>query len=256
MTKTKNGYKISFLIVLTIVVLSFCICVGSVAAWLRVDYTRRSEGLELGTVKLELWDGSTQINGTNVSNGEVISTHATLTIPTSANVTRLLGVKVRNVGTISCLVRVQFKIYYKEYDNDEVVVLLNTTAGTTNNINYASIDHSGWIAKLPNSNVAAGELYFNSQLAPYVSTTIDDNGNITNETISNNAKNIISSITTVDSEKTRVLYMDITADAIAFSGNIYKKTEDPNYDTTDVPVEAYPFGLKSELPAGWTAYKE
>ena len=39
MTKTKNGYKISFLIVLTMVVLSFCVCIGSVVAWLKYDYS-------------------------------------------------------------------------------------------------------------------------------------------------------------------------------------------------------------------------
>lgn len=255
MTKTKNGYKISFLIVLVIVVLSFCICVGSVTAWLRIEYIHRSEGLELGTVKVELWNGSTQVQGTTVKNGEVVSTHATIQIPSSGSTTRELGIKVRNVGTINCLVRAQFNIYYYEYDGDRVTLLLNSTPSTIGDIKYASIDHSNWISKLPNNNVAVGELFYNYQLEPYISTTIDDDGNITSNTITNNAKNIISSLSTVDSEKSRVLYIDITVDAIAYSGNIYKKTEKSGYDKNDVPVEAYPFGTKEQLPAGWTAYK-
>lgn len=275
MTKTKNGYKISFLIVLITVVLSFCICIGSVVAWLRVDYIRQSDSLELGTVKLALYNGAVEINGTTVSNGVVTSTHATVSIPASSNVTRNLGIKVRNIGTIDCLVRAQFNIYYYEEDGNRSTILLSESAktievedmnGHTKNVHYASIDNSGWILRLPGlpenpevpntyTTAAFGELFYNNKVSPYIHTVIDDGGSITTETVDNNAKTIISSITTVDSEKNRVLYIDITVDAIAYSGNIYKKTENQNFTQVDVPVEAYPFGSKDKLPSNWIAWK-
>ena len=276
MTKTKNGYKISFLIVLITVVLSFCICIGSVAAWLRIDYISRSESLELGTVKLALYNGSVEVKGTTVTSGSVTSTHATVAIPASDAVTRNLGIKVRNMGTIDCLVRAQFNIYYYENDGNRVTILLSESAKTVEvnelnghnyYVNYAKIDNSGWILKLPGlpqnpevpssyTTAAFGELFYNSKLSPYKHTVIDDSGNITTETVDNNAKIIISSITTVDSEKSRELYIDITVDAIAYSGNIYKKTEKQGYTSVDVPVEAYPFGSKDKLPSTWTAWRD
>lgn len=275
MTKTKNGYKISFLIVLITVVLSFCICVGSVVAWLRVDYIRRSDSLELGTVKLALYNGSTEVKGTTVTNGEVTSTYATVTIPASSGNIRTLGIKVRNMGTIDCLVRARFNIYYYENDGNRSTILLSETAKTIETtdmnghskfVNYASIDNSGWILRLPGlpqnpevpatyTTAAFGELFYNNKISPYIHTVIDDGGNISSETVDNNAKTIISSITTVDSEKDRTLYIDITVDAISYSGNIYRKTENPSFTQVDVPVEAYPFGSKDKLPSNWTAWK-
>ena len=245
MTKTKNGYKISFLIVLVVVVLSFCICIGSVVAWLKYDYANESTGLQLGSVSLALYNGSTEIVGaTETSDAPA---HATVTIPVSASTIRELNIKVRNTGTIDCLVRATFNIYYLEADGDRVTLVKN--------VDYTSFDHSDWVANFPETSVAMGYLFYNDKLSPYVKATIDDDGNISTSTVGNNAKTIISSITTTDALKSKILYIDVTVDGIAYGGNIYKKIENNETSASDIPVSAYPFGSKDELPADWNAWR-
>ena len=245
MTKTKNGYQISFLIVLIMVVLSFCICVGSVVAWLKYDYSNTSKGLKLGSVTLALYNGSTEIIG--ASDTEGVPAHATVEIPESGSTSRTLGIKVRNTGTIDCLVRATFNIYYLEDDGNRVTLVKN--------ISYTSYDHSDWVAKTPEESTAMGYLFYNDKLSPYVKSTIDNNGNISTSTVENNAKTIISSITTTEALKTKKLYIDISVDGIAYSGNIYKKIENNETSASDIPVHAYPFGTKDELPIDWIAWK-
>ena len=116
------------------------------------------------------------------------------------------------------------------------------------------ISHADWVSKFPNSSISAGELYYNEKLQPYTQSTIDDDGIITSNEITGNAKYIISSITTHESEINRTLYMDVTVDAIAYSGNIYKKIANNQTSSQDIPVMAYPFGEMSSLPVGWDVY--
>ena len=270
MTNAKKGYKISFLIVLIAVVLSFCICIGSVLAWLRVGYTSSSEGLVLGSVKLELYNGSINIIGTHIeTDNDVNSNHYTIEIPASENATRELGVRVRNVGTIDCLVRATISLYYTENNGDSdgdgvdeirkvPLKLINSSdtipATTSDGFMGIKISHADWIPKFPNASISVGELYYNEKLQPYMLSSIDDDGVITSSEVTGNAKYIISSITTHESEKSRTLYMDVTVDAIAYSGNIYKKIANDETSPQDIPVMAYPFGEVTYLPEDWDAY--
>ncbi|MBE5757938.1 MAG: hypothetical protein E7345_03300 [Clostridiales bacterium] len=251
MTKVKNRYQISFLIVLISVVLSFCVFIGTITAWLMVDYEEHSEGLEIGTVQVKLYNGGTEVQGTKVgNNGEVVSTHATMTIPTNSTSASQMLISMRNTGTIDCIVRVQFNVYYLENDGNRVTVFMSGASSIDPSYPAISMTTTDWVRDLL-PGVSAGELYYNKQLKPYYAWSLDSNNDGQNET-SPQASNQVAIISGINiGSITEQLYIDITVDAVAFSGNIYKKAQAGE----SVPVEAYPFGTPDTLPEDWDAWK-
>jgi len=58
-----------------------------------------------------------------------------------------------------------------------------------------------------------------------------------------------------EAQKDTTIYIDLTVEAVAYAGNIYKKMENNQTTAADIPVHALPFGLKEQLPAAWTAWR-
>ena len=90
--------------------------------------------------------------------------------------------------------------------------------------------------------------------------------NIINQCIKANVANreisVVDSIVVSSEQSTTKFYVDLTVDAVAYNGNIYKKTNgltqnqiDNLVGTPDLPVLAYPFGSKDTLPSTWTAWQ-
>lgn len=242
--KTKNRYDISFLIVLFIVVLCFCVFVGSILAWLTIDYSFEDDNTVLGSVELELYANGTKVTGTTTTVNGVNHWSCDEPYEVSGSTTsRTLNLKVRNAGNIDALVRATIRIYYLDENNNQVTVLLSSSPTLDNQI---SMSATGWVTNFPSETVAAGYMFYNSKISPYV---------VNGATVSSNEIEIINSITVASSQATTKFYVSVTVDGIAYAGNIYRKIELGETSSSDIPVSAYPFGTKETLPSAWTAWK-
>jgi len=67
--------------------------------------------------------------------------------------------------------------------------------------------------------------------------------------------NLFNQILLSEAQKDTTIYIDLTVEAVAYAGNIYKKMENNQTTAADIPVHALPFGLKEQLPAAWTAWR-
>ena len=117
----QERYKKAFIVVLVAVLLSSCIFIGTVLAWLQQDTTRETEGiLNLGEVDFEIYTGGTKITSTkDNANGVTTSSSQELVIPAGSTI-RSIDLKIRNTGNIDAIMRVTLNIYYKEYyDTDK-----------------------------------------------------------------------------------------------------------------------------------------
>lgn len=263
--RERKYYK-GFIAVLMIVLLSCCIFVGSLLAWLTDEDIHRSEGIiKIGAVDFDIYNGNTKIT-TIKHNSEESS--AIIVSPTSKAVEVLGGstirdinLTIRNTGTVSAIMRITFAIYYLDDNGDRCPCILASTSTFDNHI---SITNSGWVNDFSNiddgdesSNTAvAGYSYYNSQIHPYTIRTAHNlTGEITTQDVTAHAVPVITQMLVPESQKNTTYYIEvIQVDGVAYSGNIYQ--EDTRKDGEyDVPVQAYPFGHVEDLPAAWTAWK-
>ena len=108
----------------------------------------------------------------------------------------------------------------------------------------------------PAPNVATGYMYYANKLEPYITRKPDGTtGNIKETTVSANNIKIVDSLTVSSTQVYTEFYIDVTVDAVAYDGNIYKKIENGETGINDIPVYALPFGKKESLPASWEAWK-
>lgn len=262
-SKNRNKYKVSFLVVLTVVVLSFCMLVGSVVAWLTRTYSYSDNDNLIGSVEMKIYNNNQEITGTTTEVGGV--TKWTCNTPFTVNggmTTRSnIGLTVRNVGTVDALVRVTISLYYiDDYDNvftetdKRPAIIVSETPTVSGTIKLTT---TNWVYGLAgNNSVASGYMYYSTTLAPYV-TRIPNvaNPGHTEVVVPENNINIIDSFEVSEAQKNTIFYIDVTVDAVAYSGNIYKKIENGETSATDIPVYALPFGKKESLPASWEAWK-
>ena len=257
----KDKYKVSFLIVLTVVVLCSCVLVGSVLAWLTRTYTYSDDDNLIGSVELAIFADGVEVTGTT----SVIEGKTTWVCNTPYEITgnstlrNNINLKIRNTGTIDAIVRATINIYYiDDYDNsatdtDKRPLIIASTTPTAKGT--ANLDTSNWVYDFPSSTVACGYMFYNNKLSPYVLREPGDLDGVAQSTVPANEVSIIDQILLSESQKDVTIYIDLTVEAVAYAGNIYKKMENNQTTSADIPVHALPFGLKDELPESWTAWR-
>lgn len=262
-TSKKSGYKVSFIVILTVVVLSFCLLVGSVIAWFTQTYNYNNTDNVIGSVEMKIYRNNEEIVGTVSEIDGVTKWRANVPFQiTGDTLTRSdIGLTMRNVGTIDALVRATINIYYlddysspQSNTNKRSAILVNSTPTEHGTIKLTT---SNWVYDLAgNNNVAVGYLFYSTPLSPYVIKQ-PNAGNTGFEDVVRPANNvdIIDSFEVSQSQKNTVFYIDITIDAVAYDGNIYKKIENGQTDIDNIPVYALPFGTKESLPDSWEAWK-
>ncbi|MBE5738809.1 MAG: hypothetical protein E7354_03700 [Clostridiales bacterium] len=214
-TKRASTYRVQFIVVIACVVLAVCVLVGSVLAWLKRDYTRESEGLHIGTVAIEIFaDGSNVTHTTNHTNGTSWECSAPYAIPTSANTTRTLNLKIRNTGTVDAIVRATIRVYTVD-ENNNITYLLGSPEVLSSTGVKIGMDTTGWYQALSaNNQVASGYMFLSEKLEPY---------ELNGETSSDREIPIISQITVPAGYENTEILVSVTIDAVSYSGNIYKK---------------------------------
>lgn len=253
--KIEHRHRVSFIVLLVTVVLVTCVLVGSVLAWLKRNYTRDSEGLEIGTVAVEIY-----ANGTNVThttehqNGTTWECSSPYSIPTGGTA-RNLSLTIRNTGTVDALIRATIRVYIVD-GNNNIVCLLGTPQIMASSAPMIAMNTTGWYQALPQNNqVASGYMYLSEKLEPYT---------LNGETSSDREIPIISQITVPEGYENTEILVSVTVDAVAHPGNIYKKIyensasnlskvtldgESRAYTTFTMPDEDY---MKDLYPSGET----
>ena len=272
--KIEHRHRISFIVVLVAVVLVTCVLVGSVLAWLKRDYTRESEGLEIGTVAIEIYaNGSNVTHTTNHQNGTTWECSTPYSIPTGGT-SRNLSLTIRNTGTVDALIRATIRVYIVD-GNNNIVCLLGNPQIMPSSAPMIAMNTTGWYQALPQNNqVASGYMYLSEKLEPYT---------LNGETSVSREIPIISQITVPAGYENTEILVSVTVDAVAHPGNIYKKIYEnsasnltkvtldgesrayttfavpdddflrdlyPSGTTNLIPVPAFPFG--STIPCDMT----
>ena len=249
--RSKSKLNIVWIALLLLVVLCSCLILSTLS-WLLKTYNYFDENSNIGKIEVAIYADGTKVTGTTVEEGGVTRWQCNSPyVVSSGNVLRSLNLKCRNEGTIDALVRATISIYYMEGTNKSTALIVSTTPTISGTIN---LDTTNWIKQFPSETVACGYMFLNSKLEPYTTNTIND-GTITPSTNANGEISIVNQILVSEAQKDVVFYVDVTLDAVAYSGNIYQKIEDGETTSADIPVYAYPFGTKETLPSAWTAWR-
>lgn len=262
----ENTMKIPFIVVLTSVVLSFCILIGTVSAWLIKHYTYESTDNQFGAVEVELYANGNKVLG-RYEEVEGVS-HWVCSTPyeiTGSTVERTnINLTMRNNGTINALVRTTISIFYYDENNNKVLFLLTNSTPTASN--QCKLETTDWVYDFGDNNkVSGGYMFYNKQLKPYTIKEISNStpgGTITENTYPANIIKFVDGILLHSSMANTTIYIDVTIDAIAYSGNIYKKIkeyDDAGKDFLDEIDQnkygALPYGTIDTLPSDWTAWQ-
>lgn len=253
----EKKYKSAFIVVLIVVLLSSCIFIGSVLAWLTDKDTHGSEGIiEIGAVDFDIYNGDTKVTTIkkNSDGVTVVDTNSYILELEGGSTIRNIDLTIRNTGTVSAIMRVTMSIYYYDDYGYKCPCILSTTSTFDNHI---SITNTGWVNDFE-GNVSSGYAYYNSQINPYtIRTAHSVTGEITSQDITANAVSVITQILVPETQKDRTYYLDlIRVDGVAYFGNIYQEDADNAVGGEyDVPVTAYPFGGIEDIPESWTAWK-
>jgi len=245
-----------------VVVLSFCVLVGSVVAWLTRTYSYNDNDTVIGSVEMKIYRNNEEITGSVSEIDGVTKWRCNTPFQiTGGSLTRSdIGLTMRNVGTIDALVRATISIYYiDDYDNPATdtdkrpAILVNTTPTESGTIKLTT---NNWVYALAGSNaVAAGYMFYSTPLSPYIIREPNAGTGYTETVVPGNNVDIIDSFEVSESQKNTVFYIDVTLDAVAYDGNIYKKIENGQTDIDNIPVHALPFGKKESLPSSWHAWE-
>ena len=260
--KKSKKYGVSFIVVLIAVVLCFCLLIGSVSAWLIRKYDSSDSNNTIGSVDVRLYASGQEITGTMEEIEGVMrwSCNTPYAI-TGGQLNRgNIGLTIRNVGTIDALVRATVRVFYirnnmypvTEPSNQAVAIISEATPMVAGMINISTED---WIRDFPVASVAAGEMFYSTKVAPYMSREQSSGGSFTETPDNNNDISIIDSIIVSTPQIDTTFYVSVTIDAVAYDGNIYKKIENGETTLDDIPVYALPFGTKESLPETWEAWK-
>lgn len=251
--KNKSKYNFAFVIVLITVVLCSCFIISITISWLTRLYNFENNTNQIGSIDIRLYANGTEVTGTYTTTEDVTTWECNqpYEIVGNTNIRDNINLTMRNLGTIDALVRATINIYYLEGTNKRTVLL---SSGTPTNKGDISLDNAGWINDFPSPTVACGYVFYNSKVQPYYNKTLNGE-NIVSTPVLDNEISIINQILVSDLDKNVTFYVDVTLDAIAYDGNIYKKIENNQTSPTDIPVYALPFGTKESLPELWTAWR-
>lgn len=244
--KKTDKYHATFWVLLLIVVLCSYMLVGSVLAWLKIDYTHEDDRTDLGVVGLELYVNGVKVSGDtpNVNGVNTITIGTPYALATTGT-NKTVNIKIRNSGTIDALVRATVRVYFIDSNNNQSTVLTSVTPATFGTTLAVALNHTGWTNALV-SGVAQGHLFYNNKLSPYI---------VNGSAVPANEISIISQVVVPSDRATLPLFVTVTADACAYAGNIYKKIENGETTPADIPVQAYPFGSKETLPSTWSIWR-
>ena len=253
-----RGYKRAFIVVLIAVLLSSCVFIGSLLAWLTDFDEFESEGvLEIGKVDFEIYtkNSSNQyVELTTIvdnSTGVTVAQTAQPLEITGSTTIRNFTLAVRNTGTVEAIMRATLQIYYEDDNGVKTTCLLADTFTLDNQI---SITNTDWVNDFANNNaVASGYTYYNNVIEPYVISSVDSEGTIVNETQADHEVNILTQILVPEAMKSKTYYVTVRIDGVAHAGNIYQEKS----EGSEVAVDAYPFGYLSDdfLNNKWTAWQ-
>lgn len=243
--QNKFNLKMLFVVLLITVVLVSCVFIGTLLAWLQTREIIENSDSVLGTVDLELYGNGTLITGTTTTTNGITHWECDTPYTVASSVSsRSVNLKFRNVGNIDALVRATIRVFYIDNNNNEVNAILTSTPSA---LGFVSMNIAQtWVTDFPAGVVLGGNMFYNQKVSPYV---------INNETISANEISIFTNLNVSSLQASTTFYITVTLDAIAYSGNIYKKVANNQISVTDIPVQAYPFGTKESLPSGWTAWE-
>lgn len=239
----------SFIVVLCLLVVLCSCLIVSTLAWLEETYVYHEDRNNLGAINVVLLANGNKIEGSTDDNG-VWTCNTPYEIP-SGNTIRSLNLKCRNEGNIDAIVRVTISIYYMENNNKRTALLVT---GSPTALGTISLDTTNWVRQFPSETVACGYMYYNSRLSSY-NTRSYGTDNIVTGTDTDGEASIINQILVSNEQKDAKFYVDVSIDAVAYSGNIYKKIENNETTPADIPVNAFPFGNKDDLPSTWTAWR-
>lgn len=261
----RGQYKITFAVVLVVVLLTSCVFVGSVLAWLQERETPSSIGnISIGEVEFEIYNGDTKITTDKKNKDGIISAAANplaIDVSGSSNIIDLSSLKIRNIGTIPAIMRVQISIYYV-HNNNNVALLLSDNVNLIGN--QIEIDNSTWVNDFAGASETflgstSGYSYYNSKINPYIIRTLDENDEIVeSDPIEANAVSVINKIRLPDLaiRPATTYYISLSVEGVSYSGNIYKEeSEGINGDIPAEGVRVYPFGIPEGLPEEWTAWQ-
>lgn len=243
-------------IVLILVVLCSCLCVSTLA-WLTKYYEYNDDNSHIGKIDIAIYANGVKVTGSSQTIDGVTRYTVDSPYESSGGLTRNLNLKIRNEGTIDALVRATISIYYLENNNKSVAI----SKSTPTLVGQVSMTSTNWITDFK-TDALCGNMYYNSKLEPYVQKTTNTDGTISETNVANREISVVDSIVVSSEQSTTKFYVDLTVDAVAYNGNIYKQTNgltqnqiDNLVGTPDLPVLAYPFGSKDTLPSTWTAWQ-
>ena len=263
--KEKKYYK-AFIAVLMIVLLSCCVFVGTVLAWLTdEDIHKTVDIIEIGAVDFDIYHSGapiTSLKHNSTSNSAIVVSPTSRALEVLGGSTiRNIDLTIRNTGTVSAIMRVTLAIYYIDENGDRCPCILAESSTFDNHI---SITNSGWVNDFSNINngneasntAATGYTYYNSQIHPYTIRTAHNlTGEITEQNVTAHEVPVITQMLVPESKKNLSYFIEvIQVDGVAYAGNIYQEDTRKGGEY-DVPVTAYPFGHVDDLPTAWTAWK-
>lgn len=255
--RRREGANVFFVILIVLVVLCSSLIL-STFAWLQEIYIFTDNNSHIGKIDVCLYANDTKVTGSVDDSGKW-TCNTPYTISASSTTIRSLNLKMRNEGNIDALVRVTINVYYMENNNKRTALLVSSNPTTIGTI---SLDTSStWVTQFPSPSVACGYMFYNNKLPSYTTQEISSTGGVTTGTNASGEVSIINSILVSDNQIDTTFYVDVTIDAVAYSGNIYKKINGKSESeitsmagTSELPVLAYPFGSKDNLPEAWTAW--
>ena len=256
-------HKTSFVVVLITVVLCSCILIGSVVAWLTREYSYSDNDSSIGLVDVRLFADSNEVTGTTTTDAQGKTTWSCNTpyaIAGGSTLREDIDLTIRNMGTIDALIRATINIYYiDDFDNQTTdsdkrpLILVDNTPSVSGT---AKIDTTYWIRQFPSETVACGYMFYEDQVSPYILREKDESDDVVETIVPANEIDLINQIMLSSTQEDTTIYIDVTIDAVAYDGNIYKKMENNATPTVDeIPVHALPFGYKENLPEDWNAWR-
>ena len=219
MTQSKRRYNLIIIMTIVALFLATLIVVSSTLAWLQ--YRKDKSGtVIIGGIKLQTYYNGTEVDTTSQS---------VITVQLGAvNTAKLVDLKLRNTGSISCLVRA----------NISISATPASAGGTTTAISslQANIANPSWINAFASMDITptisatgyAGEMYLNVVLNPY--------------SYEQQEVSVLDSITPIINNLANSnVYVFVSFEAIPYDGNPYKTGEG------NMPWV--------EPPSAWTAYR-
>ena len=254
----QTKYNYIFGIILCLVMLSVFSAINVTLAWLtfRKDLDNTDTPSNIGVVDFKVYKNNQEIE---IEDGVYTITCDKEDLYNSA------FINIRNVGTISAIIRFEMNIYYINAEGIKTNIHSGDVTNIALNENFVDV-----FAGNASNTIYSGAIYYNKVFEPY---------NINGVDVTDNIMWVLEDFTFENSynHKEETIYVDISnVSMIAYTGNIYKKIyqytnpgEDWSDETTlqnifsrmsdaEMPVagkNAFAYGSITTLPEEFIAYR-